>query len=245
MADANSDAQSYENWDSLRPRHIRVLAFDSKTVPLRDAREQWAVAREVRNIEDIGANEYVVLYVSSGNTEHATIEAVQRFPGIKAAWLANCDRVTEQELQSIAGLRELEELQIWGGTTIEPNALGALGGNRSLRTVGIAPLIGDDDLATLSRLTTIEEAGLRFSRSVTPDAIHSLRHLTNLKVLSVRRSTTATEWELEDRWTQRDFARTLDAMTLESLALYDFGEIEEPLAQAIEDQPRLKTLIVD
>lgn len=245
MADAHSDAQSYENWGSPRPRHIRVLAFDSKTVPLREARGQWAVARDVRHNEDIGANEYAVLYVSSGNTDNATITAAQRFPDIKAVWLVNCDRVTSQELQSIAQLRQLEALEIRGGTTIEPNALGALAGNRSLRTVVIDPLIGEDDLATLSKLATIEKASLRFSRSATPDAIHSLRHLTNLKELSVRRSTTAAEWELEDRWTQSDFARTLDAMTLESLALYDFGEIEGPLAQAIEDQPRLKTLIID
>ena len=164
------------------------------------------------------------------NFDDKCLEAIAGMSQLEQLDLQDCNRVTESGLAALAKFPKLRNLRLWG-PTITDNVLGHVKDAQELRALSLEQsAIGKDGLAHIAGLPNLTELKLYGSNNVDVDAIEQIKGMTKLTSLDLR-STSAVSRAM----THLTGLTALKELDLSETAVGDKGLAEIARLENLED----------
>lgn len=143
-----------------------------------------------------GAKELVELVAAGLPITDAGMKVLQNFSALKRLNLSSCRRITAGGMQNLAGLRNLEELNLQD-TTIADQGLAHLSKLVRLKSLNLEGIrVGDAGVAHLKTLTALRTLNL-YGAQITDRGLEDLKQLKNLEELNLSYCRKITDGGLE------------------------------------------------
>ena len=153
-------------------KHLRSLSLGNAFV----AADGWAMLAEFVQLEELD--------LGGTTANDSGMVKLANLTNLKKLNVGNTTSITSAGVQHLAGLTQLESLDLWG-TAVDDEGLKTVGGLRNLKILNLTGTkISDKGMADLRELTRLEELHLRGTK-ISGVGLEYLKQMTQLQRLSL------------------------------------------------------------